>query len=355
LRHLEWATELARVAQLDILGPNELRGFEVLDLAAPDLRSAIEWGIEEAPELALQCIGNLYGYLGSRLDHPALLPVVERALAGDAGSPSVRARAHAVASFLRGADGDYEGMDEHSSAALALLDGRASTPYDAWTMSWSLTDRGFVANHRGDFDAAMAALDQALDVAAGSEVDVVRARPLQGRGELYASMGRVADGVAVLDEAVAVLRQRGMCNGRCYLLTTAANLHLRLGRVRAAGAALEEALVAAEQLKERSVIVTAAVGLAALLASVGADPDRVQAIADRAAEVALSDGLQDLLGRRLRANAAIAVAMATTGPAAQASLAAILALQRVADAMRDPDLAADIAGSAREVAAIGES
>jgi predicted ATPase/class 3 adenylate cyclase len=355
LRHLQWATELAHVAQVDILGPNELRGFEVLDLAAPDLRSAIEWGIEEAPELALQCIGNLYGYLGSRLDHPALLPVVERALAVDAGSPSVRARAHAVASFLGGADGDYDAMDAHSSAALTLLDGRASTPYDAWTKSWSLTDRGFVAHHRGDFDAAMSAVDQALEVASGSGVDVVRARPLQGRGEVLASVGRVADGVAVLDEAVAVLRQQGMCNGRCYLLTTAATLQLRLGRVRAAAVALEEALVAAEQLKERSVIVTAAVGLAALLASVGADPDRVRAIGDRAADVALSDGLQDLLGRRLRTNTAIAVAMATTGPTAQASLAALAALQRVADAMRDPDLAADIAGSEREVAALGES
>ena len=348
LRQLAWALDLCRSAQVQLRGPDELQAYRTLDAEYANVVAAIGWGLSHGQDIALEVVGALYGYLGTRVAHAVIQPLIEGGLSDGIGSPSTRARAHAVVSFLCGGQDDDDGMERHAGAALAEIGREPENADDAWTVSWAMTDLAWVLQARGELDAAETHLRAAVDVAERWGDDVGKTRPLQALAEVLARRGDVEGATALLEAAVDVLRRRGMCNGRCYLLTSLSGLHVRRGRIADATAALEEGLVAAEQLGERRVIVTSAMGLTALLAATGAEGARVQAIADRAVEVATTDGLRDLLVLRARQNSDTAVATARRGRAT-GSRAALDVYGRIAEAIGDAELAGHVGAARRAV------
>jgi predicted ATPase/class 3 adenylate cyclase len=348
-RHLGWAEQVTAMAHARLLGPEELTAFRTFDAELPNIRTAIEWGIDHDPELALRTIGNLYGYAGSRPEHAGLLGTIERALHADAGSGKVRARAHAVAAFLCGDQGDWSGLERHASSSLSLLGDGPDDDASAWTAMWTLTDLAFAALDRGAVDEAEELLRRALDVETDDVTSVVRSRPIEGLGLVLERRGRTEEADAMSEAAIDLLRQRGLCNGRCYLLSSLASSYARAGRMAEAAAALEEGLVAAEQMGERRVLLTSAIGLAGILAALGRDEVRIAAVVDRALEIAVTDGLQQLLHRRVHDNVTIARVLARPGPDATRARIALDVYERVAVALGDGELLSHVDEARRAI------
>ncbi|MGH2629682.1 MAG: adenylate/guanylate cyclase domain-containing protein [Actinomycetota bacterium] len=88
-----------------------------------------------------------------------------------------------------------------AARAERLADEDAEWPVHGW-LEWM---RGLVAWFEGDFDASIARYDQALALAARTEDRDLHGMSLHDKGHALCLLGRVAEGTALMDEAMAAV------------------------------------------------------------------------------------------------------------------------------------------------------
>jgi ATP/maltotriose-dependent transcriptional regulator MalT/DNA-binding SARP family transcriptional activator len=200
-------------------------------------------------------------------------------LARQADDSRALATAHTVLAMVAAMDGDRAGNDVHYLRALE----HAERARDVVQTIRIRSNRGSHFLEEGDYDNAMAELDMALRLADMTGFQLWRAMSLSNRAQVLASLGRLEESVADLEQSREIFRQMGSTL-ESYPLAQMADVYVLRGDDALARAAYEEAIRLGEEAEDLQALVPALSGLARVIAS--DDPDRALRLADHAAEVA---------------------------------------------------------------------
>ncbi|MGH2769142.1 MAG: ATP-binding protein, partial [Actinomycetota bacterium] len=201
--HARWCLNLAEQAEPELAGPDQARWCERLEAEYPNVRSALEWSLEQEPQWALRTISALalfWPVHGHAVESQAWL---ERAWSGsgDEAPLALAAKARWVAGFLAFMLGDFDGVLLAGHEALvaycrigstqgcaralhvlgkAVANFRASEPArplleesvmlarkvdDAWCLAGSLSALGVAELYEGNLAAARAPFEECVAVA----------------------------------------------------------------------------------------------------------------------------------------------------------------------------------------------
>jgi predicted ATPase len=241
-RHGEWCVALAEAAEPAMRGPELIPWLERLDAEHDNLRAALEWSMECAPQIGQKLAGTLWVFWMIRGHMSEGRESLERVLecaAADGPTPA-RARALAGVSALACFQGDAPGAErlceeclevagavgskENTAMALMLLtyqhvfdrwDAARSMEVAAegvavareqgepWLIAICLHSMGLAALWQGDLDRAEAILEESLAIFREIESRWLIGFPLVHLGFLAASCGEWARATAYCRESLA--------------------------------------------------------------------------------------------------------------------------------------------------------
>lgn len=203
----------------------------------------------------------------------------ERALAvGSAsGDDAALAVAHTLAALVAASDGDRMLNDWNYVRALQ----HAERAGDVMQIARVRSNRGSRLLEEGDYDLALAELDDAVRHADLGGYGVMLALAMTNRGEVLTRLGRLDEARTDLAKAVDLLQHHGSLLV-AYPLTVLARLYLIRGDIEQARGAAERALATSERGNDQQIAVAATLQLARALAH--SDPDASQQLVDRAAD-----------------------------------------------------------------------
>ena len=289
-RHLGWYLKLARRAEAELLGPQQVAWIERLDAEHDNLRVALEWSVAQARDAdagmrlagALQWFWFIRGYWSEgRRWLEAALALKRKALS----SGLIRA-IHGAARLAR-FQGDYDRARALSEEGLAVSrrledrEGRVSF----------LISLGAVELHQGDYARAAVAFEESLVLSRALGDKGLISTALTDLGVVARIEGDFERAEALLAESLALSRDVG---GKWQI---ALSLH-SLGMVafrrsdydRATGL-YAESLVLATQVRDRWVVDDCLDGLAAVACARGHYEHAARMLG-------AADALRDLLGYR---------------------------------------------------------
>jgi predicted ATPase/DNA-binding SARP family transcriptional activator len=219
-RHRDWYLQLVEHAAPELQGPQQGLWLERLDAEHDNLRAALEWSLEDAPDQALRLAGTLAHFW--------------------------EARSHLEEGRRRLAEAlERAGRWRRSPIGAAALDGA-----------------GVLVLHQGDYAAAHALYGESLEIRRQLGDQRGMARSLGHLGRLALDQGELSTARALLEESLAIERK---LDGRGGLATTLADLAFvayHQGEFEAARALLEESLAIARERGAHAHIATALAGLA---------------------------------------------------------------------------------------------
>jgi class 3 adenylate cyclase/tetratricopeptide (TPR) repeat protein len=217
-------------------------GRQALELAAALGDSALQWE-------ASHRLGEAYSAIGDFGRAAELLRRSVEAADRESGTPStvLRIRSRAWLAYTLGEIGEFAEGRGHGEEALRLatMEGRGSIPINAHRRL------GYLYLAKGDLEHAIRVLDQGLALCrASGERDLLRAT-LAGLGYAYALQGRLAEGRALLEEAIREGIRTGALQSHSRLVAWLSEVCRLAGRGEEAWQHAHQALDLARQLKER--------------------------------------------------------------------------------------------------------
>jgi predicted ATPase/DNA-binding SARP family transcriptional activator len=307
-RHCEHYLQLVEQAVPRLSTLNEPRALAVLDAEIDNLRSAMRWALQAAPEISLRLAGQLGGYWRLRHDLEGLqwLDAALR-VTGDRAPLTDRARAqlhHAGQLQLRNDVAAIDGFQ----AALALYR---------------------EANDHAGMSEALSALAPAVGVFADdlagerryAEEACRHARMVGDHGLLGRALGRLAavsgnERRAILEQAAQLLIPLGNYRQVVIAYTTAAYLALSEDRAAEATSLLDTALRAAAHIEDpwNTAITLSNLGLAGLFSG---DLKQARAAFERAVRLCAQHAFNDIADESLAGLAAVAAAQGRDETAAR--------------------------------------
>lgn len=287
--HQDWYLQLAERAAFEFEAPDQGFWLKRLDAEHDDLRAALDWALENAPERALRLAGALApfwegrGYLeeGRR----RLAAVLERAGAWRRSPMGAAALDGAgVLAFRQGEYAEARALFEESLAIRRQLGDQRGTArslgrlgrlaYDQGDglaacclleegleinrqlgdragLPAALADLAHVAYYQGKLDAAHALYDESLAVARelGDRAHIAKA--LVGLGRNAGRRGENTVARSLCEEGLAIRQALGDRCGIADTLATLGDLAVANGEYAAGRAHLEEALAIARELGDR--------------------------------------------------------------------------------------------------------
>jgi predicted ATPase/DNA-binding transcriptional LysR family regulator len=158
-RHAEHCLALAHEARPHARGPQEKAWLDRLVVELDNLRAALRWAVEEAPELGLELAEALEPLWVRGQRHREGLRWLEPLLSAATRAPAdVLAGALALAGRLSGELGDLDRARPLHERALAL----AREAGDERRAAWALHGLGDVAREQGELDLARELLEESL-------------------------------------------------------------------------------------------------------------------------------------------------------------------------------------------------
>jgi len=157
-----------------------------------------------------------------------------------------------------------------------------------------LTAVGRIAILRGDPQASLDPLTNALSLAIQLNNDVARSNVLQAIGIAYKRLGRPRDALKNYEESLAIRRQLGQKRGMARTLSEIAQVQEQLGSRDEAVKSFNEALKLQREIGDRSGITTTLVSLGGLLNDSLGRPDEALPLLKEALGVARDDGNRTL-------------------------------------------------------------
>jgi tetratricopeptide (TPR) repeat protein len=146
---------------------------------------------------------------------------------------------------------------------------------------------------QGEFEAARSILTRGLQLS--EQVPLLRPPIAADLGVAQAQCGRIADGMALVNEAVERANNIGRISRLPLLLVKCGAVHLRAGDTQKAGDCAGEALRRATEQKERGNVVYARWLLGAICASVQSGSPEVEAHYQAALQLARELGMRPLV------------------------------------------------------------
>jgi predicted ATPase len=239
-RHLDWMLALAAEADRGLVSPEVSVWLGRIDDEITNLRVALELARESGrPSLQLTLITGTGNYWYTRGLWREARGWVEDGLAksGHDRSPG-RAKALASATVYALVLGDVEAAGVYGNEALSTFRELG----DDENVGWLLNMLGARASELGDLDEAEQLFRESRVFASRADDRARLALATGNLGEIAFIRGRYDEAVPLLEEAIALARERGRGDLVSPMLQQLAMCELELGRLDAAQAATREAL-----------------------------------------------------------------------------------------------------------------
>ncbi len=235
--HAHYNLRLAERAELELGGPQQATWLERLEREHDNLRSALQWTLEQAGieepmegersiETALRLGGALrvfwvvHGHITEGRHFLERALAVGVPLAGTRIEASVRAKALIVAGYLAIIQSDYERAEPLCKESLALYRELEDQPGIAFALSLL----GSVAWTQGNMVAARMLTEEALAIARQVDSMELAAGSLFILGLVSSSQGEYARAYALFEEGLAMQRALGDKRGIAHSLSQLAQV-----------------------------------------------------------------------------------------------------------------------------------
>jgi predicted ATPase/Tfp pilus assembly protein PilF len=201
-RHAEWLTELAEAMAAGTYAGEDIPTW--LDRIQPEhdnIRAALAWALEEAPDLALRLASSLRLFWEVRGHFSEGAGWLEEALPRAAGAaPEFRVRGISVSGTIAFRLGDIDRAQERFVTALEL----ARELGDELWIARLLSDLGTVAAARQEWDAASELLEESADLFRELDVPARLGTVLSNLGHIASERGDYARAIEVTEEALSL-------------------------------------------------------------------------------------------------------------------------------------------------------
>jgi predicted ATPase/DNA-binding CsgD family transcriptional regulator len=270
-RHALFYVDLAERAAPELRGPDQARWLERLDQERDNLRTALDWLVEQGEaDVALRLAAAATWYWlrrGYFTDARRLLQVLR--LPGGSRGPA-RAGALLAAARLASSQGDYPGQAAYNEEALGIyreLD-------DPTGIAEAVTDLGAAAWQQGRLDDARAYLEEGLARFRALDDPVGIATALLPLGNVVRDAGDFATAGRLYAEALERRRASGDQLGVAHVLSNLGWLALYEGDLETARRLAQEGLAIRQELGARREAATSRVVLGKIALASG---DRARA------------------------------------------------------------------------------
>jgi non-specific serine/threonine protein kinase len=264
--HAEHFANVAVQAEPELTGLNQLEWFTRLETDSLNLRTALEWAIDQDKETALRMGGALIRYW----DHHSFVTEgqywLEAVITGSEDlSASLRAKALWGAGVLAIASGNYERAEQALSESLEL----AKIAGDSYVMGFALNGLGSVALHHGDLARATELHEEGL----------IHLREAGDDDGIAALLGNLAYGALVrgdieravlqAEESLDRYRKLRSVHGTASMLGTLGRALLEQGKFDRATGVLQEGVALSQQIGNVWYTTATLEGLAGVAAAQG--------------------------------------------------------------------------------------
>ncbi len=201
-RHAEWLTELAEtMSERTFAGEDMTVWLDRIQPEHDNMRAALAWSLEEAPELTLRIASSVRLFWEVRGHFREGGSWIEQGLsrAVDA-APEVRLRGLAASGAIATRLGDLDLAQERKEASLAL----ARELGDELWIARELSDLGTVAAMREDFDVASPLFEESAELFRKLDVPSRLGTVLANLGHIAAERGDYDRAIAVTEEALSL-------------------------------------------------------------------------------------------------------------------------------------------------------
>jgi tetratricopeptide (TPR) repeat protein len=233
---------------------------------------------------------KLGGLLTAAIRYPEALEMLERSaqIYQARGDQESEARVVAQVGRVHLAAGSIEvGIDRLQTALRALSE--TGTPVSSSALAGLNSSLARCLYVRGRYDDALAAAEQAIHMAAATEVGGVLAESKVTRGAALAMLGQWSAGLEALGKAVDTAERADDVFSACRGLQHISCIYLARGELEAGRQHMERALTLAERMNNRRQIATTIFGLSVIAFLVG-ERDGSQGYAERSLQLIRSLG-----------------------------------------------------------------
>jgi predicted ATPase len=255
-RHLDWYRRLASKTATEWFGPRQIDWIERVGREMPNLREALEFGLQHSPETAVEIAAAIHPVWTARGMLSEGRRWLDRALATAVAEPG---REWVMALYGAAAISGLQGDTSAEAARVTAMGALVEQMTDPVARGLFAIADGFKSLVTGKFDRACTCLQAGLD--AGDD-PMVRLLAMCLLGWAHEFRGETQEAARWVERALAFAESRGESVYRSWVMWTAGIVQLRHGEIDRAAETLSESLRLTHRLNDPRNAATCLEGLA---------------------------------------------------------------------------------------------
>ncbi len=255
-RHLDWYRRLANETATEWFGPRQIDWIERVGREMPNLREALEFGLQHSPETAVEIAAAIHPVWTARGMLSEGRRWLDRALATAVAEPG---REWVMALYGAAAISGLQGDTSAEAARVTAMGALVEQMTDPVARGLFAIADGFKSLLTDKFDRACTCLEAGLD--AGDD-PMVRLLAMCLLGWAHEFRGETQAAARWVERALAFAESRGESVYRSWVMWTAGIIQLRHGEIDRAAETLSESLRLTHRLNDPRNVATCLEGLA---------------------------------------------------------------------------------------------
>jgi tetratricopeptide (TPR) repeat protein len=241
-RHTDFFVEFAETVEPLLTGPQQALWMDALEAEHDNLRAALRWSIEHAPESALRLSGAVSRFWYGHTHLSEGRQWLEAALAQQQAMAVSSARQ--VAKALHGAGVLCLFQNDYPAARTFLEQARALYPEhgDVKLLAFVVHDLGGLAMNESNYTQAAALYQESLMLSQGEQERWFKGLNLYGLGTVLLAQSDMTRATTLLHESLAIFRDLGDKGGEASVMVSLSSLAQDLGDYRRARAQAQAGL-----------------------------------------------------------------------------------------------------------------
>jgi tetratricopeptide (TPR) repeat protein len=282
VRHAEFFASLAERADPHLRGRDQQEWADRIAAEYDNIRSAVEFGLAEAPEITLRIVGSIAFFVWLHGGFAEARTWVDEALAAGADASLLwKGRALVCGAVVAERQGDVEAATRYADEAFAV----ASAVGDGFGIASALRERAKAANMAGDRKRARAIYEELSELAdEDGELAWLGAIALNNLGSLALNDGDWARVIELCGRSGEIRRGLGNLWGAALCLVNVADAQREAGLLDDAARSLHQALEDSLAVDARMVVL-ACFEAAAMLAADRTRPEEAATLLGAAAQL----------------------------------------------------------------------
>jgi len=246
--HAEFFRALAEEAEPHLIGPEQRTWLERLANDHDNIRAAVEWSLNKAPDVGANIANSLWRFWDMRGHVSEGRRWFQWILERTNLSPFERMRATQAAALLADVQGDFNTSIAYGNEALLLARKLGSAP-DA---ARALIGLGWVALLQGDLNGAASAIEEAVALSEGINDPHLLVRALNNLAAVRSEQHRSGEALRLYERSAEIAERSGDRRGVMMALLNAGELSAFTCKCREARDALERVRTLAEEFHDPS-------------------------------------------------------------------------------------------------------